>query len=118
MLGQQTAMAAYVCAMPPAAMEPMAAMSATASVKAMRSTCPEMHQPLDQVVCNNHCAPQVTTQAPAHVASVPGNGLTALPPMLLAIATGTCQSSNAPERRYRQQTPPPPPSKLFCSLQI
>lgn len=118
MLGQQTAMAAYACAMAPTAMAPMTAMSATASMKAMGDTCREMHQLSDQVVCQNHCTPQVTAPAGAHVASVPGNGLTALPPMLVAMVTGACQSSTAPERRYRQQAPPPPPSKLYCSLQI
>jgi hypothetical protein len=117
MLCQQTAMAAYACAMGPAAMAPMTAMSATASTKAMSSACPEMHQLSDQAVCQNHCMPHVAAQADAHVASVPGNGLTALPPMLLATATGVGRSSIAPERRYRQQASPPP-AKLFCSLQI
>jgi hypothetical protein len=118
MLGQQTAMAAYACAMTPAAMAPMAALSASASMKAMNGTCPEMHQLSDRVVCQNHCTPQVTSPAGAHVASVAGNGLTALPPILLAVATGACQSSRASGRRYRQQAPSPPPTKLFCSLQI
>jgi len=118
MLGQQTAMAAYACAMAPTAMGPMAAMSATASMKAMSSACPEMHQSSDLVVCQNHCTPQATSPTGTHVASVPGNGLTALPPMLLTIATGACQSSTTLERRHRQQAPPPSPSKLFCSLQI
>jgi hypothetical protein len=118
MLGQQTAMAAYACAIASAAMAPMTATSTAASTGGGDDGCAETQPLPDQVVCHYHCSPQVTTPAVAQVASVPGNGLTALPPMLLAVATGACQSSNTFERRYRKQALSPPPTKLFCSLQI
>lgn len=118
MLGQQTAMAAYACAMAPGAMGPMIAMSSTDAMKAMSDTCPEMRGLSDHLLCQKHCAPDKTTQPDGRTTSVPPNVLTALPPMPSTVALVTSSSVRADARRYRQQASPPPPTKLFCSLQI
>jgi hypothetical protein len=113
MLGQQTAMAAYVCITAPSAVQGMSA------TPAMAHGCPYMHRRAGRAVCSNHCATQVPAPADAHVTSVPSSGLTALPPVSLEVASLGCLSSRASERWYRQQTSPPIPSRfLFCSLQI
>lgn len=118
MLGQQTAMAAYACAMSPNAMGRMVAMSPQTSMQAMSGTCPEMHGLSDRLLCQQHCAPDNTAKPDTRPASVPQSLLTALPPMLPVGMVASSPAGHAPERLYRLRASPPSATLLFCSLQI
>lgn len=118
MMGLQSALAAYACAMPSGMMGPAMAMSTSAMDASMATTCPEMrHAPADRLMCAKHCASEASAPTDARPLSVPPNLLTALPPALPVIAMQT-QTTLAPERRYRLRAPPPPAILLFCSLLI
>ena len=118
MLGQQVAMAAYACAMPPAAMGQMTALSPQASMQAMHRSCPEMRGQSDQLLCQKHCSPDHTAQPDVRPPSVPQNLLTALPAMPSAVVIAAASADHAFARRYRLRPSPPAATLLFCSLQI
>lgn len=115
MLGMQIATAAYACAMVPSAMGRMAS---DASMQAMGGSCPEMHGLSDRLLCQQHCAPDNTAKPDVSPTSVPQSLLTALPPLLPAVAIAALPAGHAPERLYRLRASPPPATLLFCSLLI
>ncbi|MFC5580996.1 hypothetical protein [Rhodanobacter terrae] len=118
MLGLQTALAAYACAMPPTMIGPVMAMGAGTGDAAMRGTRPEMrHATADRILCTQHCASQASAPSDARPMTVPPSLLVALPPVLPLIVSQT-PISFVPERYYRLRAPPPPASLLFCSLLI
>ena len=118
MMGLQSSLAAYACAMPSGMMGRAMAMSPSAMDASMATTCPEMqHAPADRLLCAKHCASEASAPTDARPLSVPPNLLTALPPVLPVVAMQT-QTTLAPERRYRLRAPPPPIILLFCSLLI
>lgn len=118
MVGLQSALAAYVCAMPDGTMGPTMAMATSAADRAMASTCPQMkHTAADRALCAKHCASDASAPTAIHPLSVPPNILVALPPSLpttLALSSTTTASQR---QRDRLRTPPPA-SLLFCSLLI
>lgn len=118
MLGLQSALAAYACAMPPATMGQAMTMETSVMDASMAKTCPEMrHAPVKRLLCARHCAADASAPTDARPLSVPPNLLTALPSMLPVVAVRT-RITKAPERRYRLRAPPPPATLLFCSLLI
>ncbi|HEY0198773.1 MAG TPA: hypothetical protein VGC19_09560 [Rhodanobacter sp.] len=118
MLGMQSALAAYACAMPPAAVGSTMAMSASAMDASMGHSCPEMkHAAVDRMLCAKHCAPDTAAPTNAHPLSVPPSLLTALP-LVLPVLTVSTQGAIKHARRDRLRAPGPPASLLFCSLLI
>jgi hypothetical protein len=118
MLGMQSALAAYACAMPSATMGSIMGMSASAMDASMGRSCPEMkHAAVDRMLCAKHCAPDTTAPTNAHPLSVPPSLLTALPPVLPMRVVNT-QGTVEHARRDRLRAPGPPASLLFCSLLI
>lgn len=115
MLNMQSAMAAYVCMLPPGAMEMTAAADAS-----MSATCPQMkHTAADRMVCAKHCASDDSAPAAAHPPlSVPPNGLLALPPIWPSTVALSSPATVQKRQRDRLRAPPPTPSLLFCSLLI
>lgn len=119
MLGLQSALAAYVCAMPDGAMGPTMGMRTAAADAAMASTCPQMkHTAADRALCAKHCASEASAPTAAHPLSVPPSVLVALPPLLpRAVALSSPMTAHQRERN-RLRSHAPPPSLLFCSLLI
>lgn len=118
MLGVQSALAAYACTLPPAAMGQGMAMDASAMDAAMAGNCSQMrHAPANRMLCARHCTAQAVAPTDARTLTVPPNLLTALPPMLPLVAMQT-RSTREPVRRYRLHGPRPPANRLFCTLLI
>ena len=115
---QQFALAAYACAMVPAGAPPAMAMSTTTPMRSMGGSCAQMAGVSNQALCQAHCAPDTNARPDPHTASVPPNLLTALPPMLPAVAMIASRSIHSPERQYHLRVPLPPARLLFCSLLI
>ncbi|WP_458068490.1 hypothetical protein [Rhodanobacter sp. BL-MT-08] len=117
MLGLQSAMAAYACAMPPGGMATMA-MNASTMDGSMKGSCPEMaSSPTDHLLCAKHCASEVSAPTDVHPLSVPPMLLMGLPPALPTWVAHT-QAGIAYDRRDRLRSPGPPANLLFCSLLI
>jgi hypothetical protein len=85
---------------------------------AMGDDCAHVQATSADPTCHQHCQPERTTQAEAHTVSVPPNGLTAVAPMLLSMATVALPTRGALVRFDRQHAPPPEPRWLFCTLLI
>jgi hypothetical protein len=118
MLGLQSALAAYACAMPSRTMGSVMVMEASAMDASMAKNCPEMqHAPVDRLLCAKHCASDASAPADVRPLSVPPNLLTALAPVWPMVVMQT-QVAVDPERLYRLRAPPPPTTLLFCSLLI
>ena len=118
MIGQQMALAAYVCRLPSAATGSTHAMASMPDMAgAMHETCPQMQGFSDRWLCAKHCAPDATLQHDTRSASVPPSLLGLLPPVLMDV-TSFSLTRAAPEWRYRLRAPPPPATVLFCSLLI
>jgi hypothetical protein len=118
LLGQQTAVAAYACAMTASSMGTVTAMPASAAMAAMGKTCPEMHELANHALCQKHCNPDNTAQPDARPGSVPPSLFAALPLSLPALATTPLLARRASKQSHLQQAPPPPAILLFCSLLI
>ena len=118
MLGLQSALAAYSCAMAPATMGQVMAMATSAMDASMAKTCPEtQHAPVSRLLCAKHCASDASAPTDARPLAVPPNLLTALPPVLPVVVM-QAQITVEPERLYRLRASPPSATFLFCSLLI
>ena len=118
MLGMQTALAAYACAMPAASGGPKMAMSASANDTSMPASCAAMSSTVaNRPLCEKHCAPDAYAPTAAHPLSVPPNLLGSLPPSPPAVAMQT-RVAVATDARHRLHPPGPPAALLFCSLLI
>lgn len=118
MLGLQSALAAYACAMPSATMSQVMAMETSTMDASMVKTCPEMQQaPVNRLLCAKHCASNASAPTDARPLSVPPNLLTAVPPVLPMVVMQT-RTMVVSGRLYRLRAPPPPATLLFCSLLI
>ena len=119
MLGLQSSLAAYVCAMPVEAMGPAMAMKTSAAGTGMASVCPQMkHSSADRALCARHCTSQASAPAPAHPLSVPPSVLLALPSELPAAVALSSPMAAQQRQGNRLRTSPPSASLLFCSLLI
>ncbi|WP_284397987.1 hypothetical protein [Dyella lipolytica] len=119
MLGMQSALASYACAMPSEMMEATMGMSTSAADASMAATCPQMkHTAADRMVCAKHCASDASAPTAVHPLSVPPSVLVALPPELPAAVALTSPMTAQQRQRDRLRAPPPPASLLFCSLLI
>ena len=118
LLWQQVALAAYVCQAGPETVGDVTAMTSTAATVAMSDDCAEMGGIPASPLCQQHCTPDHATQVDARAMSVPLSALTAVPPMLMSVASITLSSDRALARHELRQTPPPIPRLLFCSLLI
>lgn len=118
MIGLQSALAAYVCAMPNGTMGPTMAMGTAAADRAMASTCPQMkHTAADRALCAKHCASDASAPTAIHPLSVPPSVLAALPPSLPA-AVALSSPMTVRQRQRDRLRAPPPASLLFCTLLI
>ena len=115
LLWQQVALAAFACQVAPETMNQVTAMTSTA---AMGDDCAEMSATSASPLCQQHCTPDHATQVDARPISVPLSALTAVPPMLMSLASITLSSDRALTRHELRQAPPPIPRLLFCSLLI
>lgn len=125
LLWQQVALAAYVCQTVPgiagqetALTLPAAAPATTAAMTTMGEGCAEMAGRPTSPMCPQHCTPDHATQVDARLGSVPLSALTAVPPMLMSVASSTLPSDRALARRELQQTGPAVARLLFCTLLI
>ena len=116
LLWQQVALAAYVCQAVPETIGQATAM--TAATVAMGDDCADMSDTPASPLCQQHCTPDHATQVDARAMSVPLSALTAVPPMLMSVASITLSSDRALVRHELRQTPPLIPRLLFCSLLI
>ena len=112
---QQVALAAYVCQAVPGTVGQVTAMASTV---AMGDDCAGMSDTPVSPLCQQHCTPDHATQVDARPLSVPLSALTAVPPMLMSVASITLSSDRALTRHELRQTPPAIPRLLFCSLLI
>ncbi|MEO7440312.1 MAG: hypothetical protein ABIU96_07660 [Rhodanobacter sp.] len=118
LLWQQVALAAYACQAVAEPMGQVTAMMSTASTSAMDDGCADMRDTPASPLCQQHCTPDHATQVDARPMSVPLSALTAVPPMLMSVASIVLSSDRALTRHELRQTPPSIPRLLFCSLLI
>ncbi|MEO7065270.1 MAG: hypothetical protein ABI114_00015 [Rhodanobacter sp.] len=118
LLWQQVALAAYVCQAVPETMGQVTAMTSTTAATVMADDCVGMSDTPASPLCQQHCAPDHATQVDARPMSVPLSALTAVPPLLMSVASISLSSDRALTRHELRQTAPPIPRLLFCSLLI
>ena len=115
LLWQQTALAAYVCATPS---DFIAQAALVTPMPSMDEGCAQHQDVPANPLCQQHCMPDHATQAEAHTAAVPLSMLTAVPPMLMSVASVALPSDRTLQQIEHLRALLPPRTLLFCSLLI
>jgi hypothetical protein len=118
LIGQQTALASYECAMAPSSVATVMAMTTPAAMAAMAKTCPGMRGMAGHALCQKHCNPDNTAHSEPRPGTVPPSLFAPLPPLLPATAMEPLLAGRTSRQAHLQQAPPPSATLLFCSLLI